>query len=106
MSTPSDKHQVAVTIRILDKEYQFTCLESERYALLDSAKYLNDQMKQIRDRGKIMGMDRIAVMAALNLAHEVLELQRERQTWQVTEQRLQAMSEKMEDFMAKPPHKG
>jgi cell division protein ZapA len=96
----NNKNQVAVTVRILDKEYQFTCLDSERYALLDSAKYLNDQMKQIRDRGKVTGTDRIAVMAALNMAHDLLELRREQEAQRANEQQLRTMSEKLDDFMA------
>jgi len=100
MSMHNNKNQVAVTVRILDKEYQFTCLDSERYALLDSAKYLNDQMKQIRDRGKVTGTDRIAVMAALNMAHDLLELRREQEAQRANEQQLRTMSEKLDDFMA------
>lgn len=68
MSTP-----VQVTIRILDKDYQVACPEEERAALVESAKLLNDRMKQIRDGGKVIGVDRIAVMAALNISHELIE---------------------------------
>jgi cell division protein ZapA len=101
----SNNNQVAVTVRILDKEYQFTCLDSERYALLDSAKYLNDQMKQIRDRGKVTGTDRIAVMAALNMAHDLLELRREQEAQKANEQQLRTMNEKLDDFMTGPDKK-
>ncbi|MGH8494687.1 MAG: cell division protein ZapA [Gammaproteobacteria bacterium] len=62
-----------VSVRILDKEYQVSCPLEERAALLDSAELLNGKMREIRDSGKVVGLDRIAVMAALNLAHEVLE---------------------------------
>lgn len=64
---------VQVTIRILDKDYQVACPEDERAALVESAKLLNDRMKQIRDSGKVIGVDRIAVMAALNISHELIE---------------------------------
>jgi cell division protein ZapA len=63
-----------VSVRILEKEYQFTCPPDERAALLDSAEYLNSEMKKIRDSGKVIGLDRIAVMAALNMANELLRL--------------------------------
>ncbi len=63
---------VRVTIRILEKEYQISCPVDERQALLDSADLLNTKMLEIRDGGRIVGLDRIAVMAALNLAHEVI----------------------------------
>jgi cell division protein ZapA len=63
-----------VSVRILEKEYQFSCPIDERAALLDSAEYLNSEMKKIRDSGKVIGLDRIAVMAALNMANELLRL--------------------------------
>jgi cell division protein ZapA len=63
-----------VSVRILEKEYQVACLPEERSELLDSAEYLNVKMREIRDAGNIVGLDRIAVMAALNLAHELLRM--------------------------------
>ena len=62
-----------VTVQLLDKEYQVACPEDERAALLESAELLNRKMKEIRDSGKVVGVDRIAVMAALNLCHEMLQ---------------------------------
>lgn len=64
---------VPVAVRVLDKEYLVACPEEERDELLASARYLNDKMKDIRDTGKVVGADRIAVMAALNIAHELLQ---------------------------------
>jgi cell division protein ZapA len=63
-----------LSVRILEKEYIVACEPHERTDLLDSAEILNTSMREIRDSGKIAGLDRIAVMAALNLAHEVLRL--------------------------------
>lgn len=62
-----------VSVRILEKEYQFACPASERNDLLNSAEFLNAKMRQIRDSGKVVGLDRIAVMAALNLANDLLK---------------------------------
>jgi len=64
----------AVKITILDKEYMVACPEGEEEALRASARHLSERMKQIRTGGKVVGMDRIAVMAGLNLAHEALEI--------------------------------
>jgi len=64
-----------VTVRILDKEYQVACPDEERDALLQSAELLNRKMREIRESGKIVGLDRVAVMAALNLSHEILQNQ-------------------------------
>lgn len=63
---------IPVTVYILDKEYRVACPEDEHSALLASASLLNARMKQIRDSGKVIGADRVAVMAALNLTHELL----------------------------------
>lgn len=65
---------VRVSVRILEKEYQVACLPEERSELLDSAEYLNGKMREIRDGGNVVGLDRIAVMAALNIAHELLKM--------------------------------
>ena len=64
-----------VSVRILEKEYQVSCPASERTDLLDSAEVLNAKMREIRDSGKVVGLDRIAVMAALNMANELLHAQ-------------------------------
>ena len=69
----SDRN-VRVSVRILEKEYQVACLPEERSELLDSAEFLNNKMREIRDGGNIVGLDRIAVVAALNLSHELLKL--------------------------------
>ena len=64
-----------VSVRILDKEYQVACPASERTDLLDSAEALNSKMLEIRDSGRVVGLDRIAVMAALNMANDLLHAQ-------------------------------
>ena len=61
-----------VSVRILDKEYQVACPASERTDLLDSAEILNTRMREIRDSGRVVGLDRIAVMAALTMANDLL----------------------------------
>jgi len=63
-----------VSVRILEKEYFVACAHEERAALLDAAEFLNARMREIRDTGKVVGLDRVAVMAALNLANELLQL--------------------------------
>jgi cell division protein ZapA len=73
----SEKESTAVTVRILDKEYFVGCPPDERPALLDSAEYLTKKMREIRDTGKVVGTDRIAVMAALNMANELLRLRKQ-----------------------------
>lgn len=69
MSSDSSK---AVTVTILDKEYRVACTPAEEEALLASARFLDQRMREIRGSGKVIGADRVAVMAALNMAHELL----------------------------------
>lgn len=62
----------ALTVRILGKDYLVGCPDGEEDALLHSAKHVDEKMKSIRKTGKVVGTDRIAVMAALNIAHQML----------------------------------
>ncbi|MEJ2418472.1 MAG: cell division protein ZapA [Exilibacterium sp.] len=62
-----------VIVNILDKDYQVACPANERDALLRSARELDRRMRTIRDSGNVIGLERIAVMAALNLCHELLQ---------------------------------
>jgi cell division protein ZapA len=66
--------QLTVTVRIMGREYSVTCPPEEHEALVASAEYLNERMTAIRKRGKTLGAERIAVMAALNIARELLSL--------------------------------
>ncbi|EAR61118.1 cell division protein ZapA [Neptuniibacter caesariensis] len=62
-----------VSIKILDKDFSFNCPADAEAELLASADFLNEKMLEIRKSGKVLGLERIAVMAALNLAHELLQ---------------------------------
>lgn len=66
-----------VYVSILDKEYQIACPEGEQDALKSSARMLDQRMRTIRSSGNVIGTERIAVMAALNLCHELLVSQDE-----------------------------
>ena len=61
-----------VSVTILGKDYQVSCPEEEVEALTNAARYLDQKMADIRASGKVVGLDRIAVMAALNISHELL----------------------------------
>ena len=64
-----------VTVQILDKEYCIGCPPEERANLESAARYLDGKMREIRSSGKVIGADRIAVMAALNITHDLLHKQ-------------------------------
>lgn len=68
-----NEHPVPVSIQILDKEYRVSCAPQEREALMQSARILNMKMREVRDAGKVLGIERIAVMTALNIVHECLQ---------------------------------
>lgn len=85
-----------VKVQILDREYLIGCPEDEKPALMRSAAYLNEKMQEIRDRGKVVGLDRIAVMAALNLAHEALQSRQHAGGLDGLKERLAALNDKLE----------
>ena len=94
--------QARVSVRIMEKEYVVACPYDERSALLDAAEFLNARMREIRDSGKVIGLDRIAVMAALNLAHEFLKgKERESKLDGGIGQRVRAIRERVEGALEK-----
>ena len=62
-----------VIVQILGKDYQVACPPGQQEALTQSADYLDEQMRNIRANGKVIGLERIAVMAALNISNELLQ---------------------------------
>jgi cell division protein ZapA len=89
-----------VSIRILDKEYQVACPAEERTDLLDSAEILNNKMREIRDSGRIVGLDRIAVMAALNMANDLIHAKvRDEKLEGDLSQRLKIMADRVDDAL-------
>jgi cell division protein ZapA len=98
----SHADQARVSVRIMEKEYVVACPYDERSALLDAAEFLNGRMREIRDTGKVIGMDRIAVMAALNLAHEYLKVKdRESKLDNGVGHRVRSMRERVEGALEK-----
>lgn len=65
------------SVTILDKEYLIACSDEERSLLNDAASLLNERMQEVKTSGKIIGSERIAVLAALNIAHEMLAYKNE-----------------------------
>ena len=70
-------HETAtpVSVSVLDKEFRIACPPQERDSLIRAARHLDGKMREIRHSGKVIGNDRVAVMAAINLTHELLQLQ-------------------------------
>jgi len=90
-----------VSVRILDKEYQVACPAEERTDLLDSAEILNIKMREIRDGGRIVGLDRIAVMAALNMANDLIHAKaRDQELEGDFSNRLKLISDRVDDALS------
>jgi cell division protein ZapA len=90
-------NQLPVSVSILDKEYRISCQPEERDALIESARYLDSKMREVRQTGRVIGTEKIAVMVALNIAHELLELnKRKSNDAQALSQRIQNLQEKIE----------
>jgi len=86
-----------VTVHILDKDYLISCEPDDQESLLDSVRFLDAKMQEIRNNGKVIGTDRIAVMAALNLAHELLGQQSQKESsTQNTGKRIRILQNKIE----------
>ena len=90
-----------LTISIMNKEFRVACPEGEEEALQRAARYLSEQMQEIRQSGKVVGMDRIAIMTALNMSHELLCGQSKVQTSQdYAKLRIRALNDRLENAIA------
>ncbi|WP_456379732.1 cell division protein ZapA [Thiolapillus sp.] len=85
-----------VTVSIMDKEYRVACEPGEEDALLASALNLDERMRTIRQTGKIIGTERIAVMVALNMAHELLSISNASEPDASLERRMRSLQDRVE----------
>lgn len=87
-----------VFVKILDKAYQVACPREERAALQESAELLDERMRAIKRSGSVIGLERIAVMAALNLSHELLQAKRQPQqpSLDLDQNELQRLNDKID----------
>jgi cell division protein ZapA len=95
------EESIPVTIRILEKEYRVACKRGEQDTLFESAKLLDAKMREIRESGKVLGSDRIAVMAGLNLARELIQIDRLQKEAgaQSVSRRIRSMQRKIEQAL-------
>lgn len=96
------KNEIQPTsVRILDKEYLIACPESEKQGLLTSADYLNNRIREVQRGGKVVGIDRITVMAALNITHELLQANKLDQSESQSLQLIMRMQDKIDDALTR-----
>ncbi len=90
-----------ISVSILDHEYQFACRADERQALKDAAVFLDERMRAVKDAGRLMALERIAVMTALNLADELLKSQKTEQHRQATvDSRIRMLADELDDALS------
>ena len=94
MSSPN-----STNIRILDKEYQVSCPPEERQALMESARQLDQRMRNIKNSGNVLGIERIAVMAALNLTYDLMKLEQSGSTGAASQERLQKLGNTLDEAL-------
>ena len=68
------KEPAGIDVNILGRQFRVACTEDEKPELLKAVSYLDGKMREIRGSGKVIGVERIAIMAALNMAHELLSV--------------------------------
>lgn len=94
-----DKAPISVTI--LDREYQFTCAPEERPALREAAELLDARMREIKATGNLMALERIAVMAALNMSDEIIKLRKEGVARAETvDRKIRLLADRLDDALA------
>ena len=95
------EESTSVQVKIMDKEYQVNCPPSDKEALIKSARYLDENMSKIKGRGNIHGVEKIAVMAALNITHDMLRKNRLiNETRPATAQQVQGIETKIDSAIA------
>ena len=91
--------QHTVSIDILDKSYQVACEPEQEAELKQAASDLDDQMRAIRSTGKVIGLERVAIMAALNLSHQVLVMKSGGQPEDPLEEQLKSITGRIDEAL-------
>lgn len=95
-----NKTTLPVSLTIMGKDYKIACAPEDRDELMNSAQQLDAQMRKIRDSGRVNGADRIAVMVALNLSHELGQMKQQNALLnQKLSEALTGMSHKIENVL-------
>ena len=97
MNKPSSE---PISVDILGREYQFACAPDERQALREAALFLDERMREVKGAGRLMALERIAVMTALNLSDELLKLQKnEKYRQENVDSRIRMLVDELDDAL-------
>jgi len=95
---------VNATVEILGKAYTIRCPETETYSLHQAAEYLNSKMQELNASGKVLGMEKIIIITALNIAHRLLALEAEKdKTASTLQERITSLFSKVDHVLAVKP---
>lgn len=90
------KQSEPISVRILDREFRINCSEEERDDLLDAARFLDLRLRDARDRGPNLNMEKLAIMTALNISDSLLKAERElAQRSEQVDQRLDLLTDRL-----------
>lgn len=95
------KTKSGLSVRILEKEYQIACSDEEREDLIKAAQYLEGKLSEIANKGKIIGSERAAIMAALNISYEMMQSKHNVVQAQSNEKRIEKLHEDVSELVAK-----
>ena len=97
MSKPAEP----VSVIILDKKYQFACSPEERNELIEAARQLDESMSEIKDSGRLLSLERIALQAALNYSAEILALRRtETRRQEQVDSRIRKLADRLDEALS------
>jgi cell division protein ZapA len=96
MADQEGKDKNNIKVSIMQREFTIACEEDETEGLIEAAAYLDKQMRTIAEGGQVLGMDRCAVIAGLNITHTLLQLQKQVGTQEDVDSRLEQLHDQVD----------
>ena len=94
----------SVKVSIMQREFTVACRDDEVEGLIEAAAYLDKQMRAMSDSGQVLGIDRCAIMAGLNISHSLLELQKSVEQSDEVDSRLRSLHERIDKAVSSIDH--
>jgi len=97
----SDAKDNTLSVTILDRSYKIKCPPNQAQELQESAHYVDEQMRKVQQASNINSTDRVAIVTALNICHELIQLQKQKNNYiDIMNQRIQDLQHRIENFLA------